>query len=399
MSTPKLPPARWLGVLLGAAAGLLAAAALPSAALASAAPVCEQTDLFVAGTDGVHEYRIPGLLCSPRGTLIAFCDARMKKAGDPPNDIDLVMKRSTDGGRTWSPLRTLVDLGAGAVADSCGLVDRRTGTLWIFSVYAPGDIGSHNAEPGLAGRTFQFKGIRSDDDGLTWSAPIDITPMVKRADWAAGSTGVGNGIQLRSGRLLLPRYNADYREPRTTPATAASFVAYSDDHGKTWHIGDFVAVPSPGTNECQVAELADGTVLINLRAMAGNYRWSARSRDGGRTWSEVRQETDLVEPRCQGSLAALTDTATADRNRLLFANPASVKRNHFTVKLSYDEGRTWPEARELHAGPAAYSSLAVLPDGTIGCLYERGAKGPYEGIAFARLNVAWLTAGRDTFGR
>jgi sialidase-1 len=139
--------------------------------------------------------------------------------------------------------------------------------------------------------------------------------------------------------------------------------------------------------------------VINMRAMVGNRRWSARSRDGGETWSDVREEADLVEPRCQGSLATLTDTHGGDRNRLLFANPASVKRDHFTVKLSYDEGRTWPEARELHAGPAAYSSLAVLPDGTVACLYERGEKRPYEGIAFARFNVEWLTAGRDSLRR
>ncbi len=152
----------------------------------------------MAGHDGVFQYRIPGLLTSNRGTLIAFCDARMRKEGDPPNKINLVMKRSFDGGRTWESLRTLAENGEGAVADSCGIVDRQTGTLWIFSVYAPVGIGSSNAETGLTGNIFTFKAVKSDDDGATWSPPIDFTPMLKQADWAAGSTGVGRGIRARA---------------------------------------------------------------------------------------------------------------------------------------------------------------------------------------------------------
>ena len=363
------------------------------------APILEQVDVFVAGQDGVLEYRIPGLLTSNRGTLIAFCDGRMRKQGDPPNDIDLVMKRSVDNGKSWSPLRTLVDNGLGAAADSCGLVDRQTGTLWIFSVYAPVGVGSYNAADGFTGDVFQFKAIKSDDDGVTWSQPIDFTPMVKRSNWGAGSTGVGRGIQMRNGRLILPRYNADYREPRTTPATAGSFVGYSDDHGKTWQMGAMAYVAGPGTNECQVAELADGSLLINMRGMDGNHRKSARSYDGGVTWSKGIEEATLIEPRCQGSLQVLTDTIAQDKNRLLFANPASLERKNMAVRLSYDEGHTWSAAKTLHAGPAAYSCLTVLADLTAGCLYERGEHSAYEKITFARFNVEWLTAGQDAIGR
>lgn len=362
----------------------------------SAAPLLEKTDLFVAGQDGVHEYRIPGIVTSNRGTLIAFCDGRMLKPGDPPNDIDLVMKRSTDGGRTWSALRTLVDNGKGAAADSCGFVDRVTGTIWIFSVYAPEGVGSRNAADGLEGATFQFKAITSDDDGLTWSKPKDFTPMVKGATWAAGSTGIGSGLQLRSGRLILPRYNADYRAPRTTPESAQAFVAYSDDHGKTWQRGGFVEFPGAGTNECQVIEREDGSLLINLRGMTGNVRKTAISHDGGATWSKAVEEPALVEPRCQGSIFTVTDAKSGGKSRVVFANPASTKREKFTVRLSFDEGKTWPEARQLHAGPAAYSCLTVLPDRTVGVLYEAGEKGPYEKIVFARFNTEWLTEGRDT---
>ena len=304
-------------------------------------------------------------------------------------------RRAGDGGRTWSALRTLVDNGDGAAADSCGLVDRRTGRLWIFSVYAPVGVGSASAAPGLSGATFQFKAVTSDDDGGTWSQPVDYTPMVKRPEWAAGSTGVGRGIQMRNGRLVLPRYWADYHEPRTTPAQAAAFVCFSDDQGKTWTMGEQVRVPG-GTNECQVVELDDGSLLINMRGMTGNRRKMARSRDAGATWSEPWEDPVLVEPRCQGSLQILTDGLGGDRSRLLFANPASVERKAMTVRVSYDEGRTWPVSRLLHAGPAAYSCLTVLADGTAACLYERGDAKPYEKITFARFNLEWLTDGGDS---
>ncbi|MDB6170604.1 MAG: Sialidase [Verrucomicrobia bacterium] len=373
---------------------LLSFGALSLAAFAASPAILEQTDVFVAGQDGVFQYRIPGIITSNRGTLVAFCDARMKRAGDPPNDIDLVMKRSVDGGKSWSALRTLVDNGAGAVADSCGLVDRQTGALWIFSVYAPPGVGSANAADGLSGATFQFKAVRSDDDGATWTQPIDFTPMMKQPTWAAGSTGVGSGIQMRNGRLVLPRYNADYREPRSTPTTSDAFVCYSDDHGRTWKMGALVRVPG-GTNECQVAELADGSLLLNMRGMTGNVRRTARSRDGGAAWSDVSEDPALIEPRCQGSLQLFTDALAHDRNRLLFANPASLQRRNMTVRLSHDEGRTWSAAKSIHAGPAAYSCLTVLADLTAGCLYECGEKEPYEKITFARFNVEWLTDGKD----
>lgn len=377
-SNPSLRGARWVAALL-----------LAGSLRLSATPLLEQVDVFVAGQDGVHEYRIPGIVTTNQGTLIAFCDARMRQEGDPPNDIDLVMKRSADGGRTWSPLRTLVDNGTGAAADSCGFVDRQTGTIWIFSVYAPDGIGSYNAADGLSGATFQFKAITSDDDGLTWSQPKDFTPMLKRPEWAAGSTGVGSGIQLKSGRLVLPRYYADYRRPRTAREVTDSFVCYSDDHGRTWRMGGLV--PSGGdTNECQVAELSDGTLLINMRGRVGHVRRTAVSKDGGETWSPPVEVPELVEPRCQGSVFSFPDAGGGGKARLLFSNPASTKRENMAVRLSLDDGRTWSVPRTLHAGPAAYSCLTVIDGNTAACLYERGDKSPYERITFARFNTRWL---------
>ena len=147
----------------------------------------EETDVFVAGQDGVAQFRIPVLLTSTKGTLLAFCDARVERPGDPPNNIDLVMKRSTDQGRTWGPLRVLLDVGEGATADSCGLVDRKTGTIWVFTVYCPVGVGTGTAKPGLSGDTFMYWAIKSTDDGRTWSDKIDLTPMFKKPEWNSGS--------------------------------------------------------------------------------------------------------------------------------------------------------------------------------------------------------------------
>ena len=358
----------------------------------------EQTDVFVAGQDGIAEYRIPVLLTSTKGTLLAFCDARVERPGDPANNIDLVMKRSFDQGRTWEPLRVLLDVGDGATADSCGLVDRQTGTIWVFTVYFPSGIGSGNAAAGLSGATAMYWAIKSEDDGETWSEPIDLTSMIKQPDWRAGSPGPGKGIQTRSGRLIIPKYFMRSEDD------VISYVVYSDDHGKSWKRGG-AAKGQHQTNECQVAELSDGTLLLNMRGVTGNLRKIARSRDGGLTWTEMVEDPALIEPRCQGSLSHFTDRISHDKDRLLFSNPASAKRENMTVRLSYDGGRTWPVAKQLNAGPSAYSCLTVLPDLTAGCLYERSDEGPlvsnerysnYQKITFARFNLEWLTDGKDT---
>jgi sialidase-1 len=371
---------------------------LPACALRlPGAELLQETDLFINGQDGIVEYRIPVLLTSTKGTLLAFCDARVEKSGDAPNNIDIVMKRSADGGRTWSPLRTLMNNGKGAAGDALGLVDRQTGTIWVFAVYFPEGIGSIKSQPGLTGPTATYWAVKSDDDGVTWSAPIDLTAMFKRPEWRCGSVGPGNGIQMRNGRLIVPRYWVGGAANGPMPATA--FVSYSDDHGKTWMIG---GMTSPGelTNECQIVELEDGSLLFNMRNVVngrGNFRKIARSADGGETWTEMADDTGLIEPErgCQASLFIYTTKAEHGRSRLLFANPASLRRNNMSIRLSYDEGKTWSEVRQLHGGPAAYSSLAVLADMTVACLYERGDRRPYEKITFARFNLEWLTQGRD----
>jgi len=229
---------------------------------------------------------------------------------------------------------------------------------------------------------------------MTWSKPTDITATTKKPEGAWYATGPGCGIQLTGGRLVIP---CDHS---AAPPKIAwrSHVIYSDDHGKTWQIGGVIDSQS---NECQIVELTDGALMINMRNHAdkkdGTYnRAVAISRDRGQTFSAVSYDPALIEPVCQASLFRYSINPPGTKNRLLFANPADRKRVNMTVRLSYDEGQTWPVARSLHEGPSAYSALAVLPDRTIACFYERGDKGPYEKITFARLSLEWLTNGADS---
>lgn len=367
-------------------------------ALASAqAPLLEQTDLFESRMDGHLQYRIPVLLTTNAGTLLALCEARVDKPGDAPNNIDVVMKRSSDHGRSWSRLDVLMGNGDGAAGDPTGLVDRETGTIWVFANFYPEGFGSVNVSAGLTGNTANYVAIKSEDDGRTWSDPINLTGMLKEPHWRGGSIGPGTGIQMRNGRLVLPRYYFD--TPIGETRTTTSFVSYSDDHGKTWTNGGMVS-PAGATNECQVVELTDGSLMMNLRNEVSSgevFRKVARSFDGGESWTVMKDDPVLIEPirGCQASLFVFTDTSTSDKNRLLFTNPASLRRNNFTVQMSYDEGKTWPVVRQLHGGFSAYSSLTVLPDKTIGCLYEGGDNYLYEKIVFTRFNVEWLSGGKD----
>jgi sialidase-1 len=353
-----------------------------------AEPLLEQNDVFVAGNDGVFQYRIPALVTSTKGTLIAACDARKDRGGDPPNNIDHVCRRSFDGGRTWRPLQVVADFpGTEAAGDPCLLVDRQTGTVWVFYAWCPEGIGTVASQPGLSGRTLRVYAMTSDDDGATWSKPRDLNPMVKDPDWNAMWCSPGRGFQTREGRLLVP--SSSLRD-----GVSCSQMFASDDHGKTWKT---LTASGHNTNEHMAVELADGRLMANLRSRHGQgCRAVSTSSDGGRTWSELVHVPDLVEPVCQAGF--IRYTARRDgyaKDRLLFSNPASPRREKMTVRLSYDEGKTWPVSKVIHAGPAAYSCLTVLADGTIGLLYERGEKSAYEKITFARFNLEWLTDGKD----
>jgi len=359
------------------------------------APVFQRTDLFISGQDGVNIYRIPSLLVAPSGAILAFCEAREGDDGDP---TDLVLKRSlfedpprptrmlngyprTFGyGVTWEPMRHVLRGEGDAIMNPTPVVDRDTGTILLPCYKALGGLQRHLQHP--------FEGplllLTSTDEGLTWSPPRDLKPEV--GDFIGGP---GVGIQLQSGRLLIPGYGPD------AAGTTFSRVVYSDDHGLTWHAGAPIKAP---TDESQAVELTPGTVMLNARCNAGHgCRYVAISHDQGETWSTEGDEPALPEPCCQASLIAGEVTGGAGARRvLLFSNPATPgpwnDRTKLTVRVSEDLGKSWPVSRLLDPGPAAYSCLALLRDGTVGLLYETGEVHPYERIAFARFSMDWLTA-------
>jgi sialidase-1 len=353
------------------------------------APEPRYTEVFVAGEKGYNTFRIPSIIATARSTLLAFAEGRREGSGDA-GDIDLVLKRSSDAGRTWSALQVVGDNGPNTFGNPCPVVDRTTGTIWLLTTQNRGTDREKDIIAGTsqAGRSVAV--LRSTDDGVTWSAPGDITASVKQADWTWYATGPGVGIQTTTGRLVIPGNHA----VRDT-GVHQSHVVFSDDGGRSWQMGGSA---DPGTNESQVVELTDGRLMLNMRnhrPRAENFRMVATSVDGGGSWSQAKPDPSLIEPPAQASLIRSTTLDTNGRSRLLFSNPASARRERMTVRMSEDEGATWPVARVVHEGPAAYSSLVVLPDRSIGLLFERGDRSPYERITFVRLTLEWLRERRD----
>jgi sialidase-1 len=354
--------------------------AVPAAA---ADPVIDEQVLFKAGDGGYHTYRIPSLIVTKGGVLLAFCEGRKNNRGDT-GDIDLVLKRSRDGGKTWEKIQVVWDESDNTCGNPCPVVDQKTGTVWLLMTHNLRGDTEAKIVAGTSHGTRTAWVTRSTDDGATWDRPVEITKDVKKPEWTWYATGPGVGIQLKSGRLLVPCDNkSDGGKLRQ------SHAIYSDDGAKSWKLGGVVG---PGCNECQAVELADGKVMLNMRSFQrNNRRLVAVSSDGGETFSKPVEDAALVEPVCQASILRYS----GEKGGILFANPASTKREKMTVRLSTDEGKTWPHGRTLFDGPAAYSCLTVLPDGRIGCLYERGAKSPYEEIVLARFSRDWLAGGRS----
>jgi sialidase-1 len=351
---------------------------------AAAEPRSDYSDAFTAGVDGYHTYRVPTLVCTQRGTLLLFCDAR-KNSDDDLGKIDPVMRRSVDGGKSWQPMQVLhTDPGAKTkIGNACAIYDRQTDTVHVIYLY---------------NLTQAF--LRSSrDDGVTFDPPRDITAAFREFDypWAYFATGHVHGIQLRSGRLVAPIWLNNQPRTHESKGQMRNGILYSDDHGRTWHAGGLAAY-FHSLNESSVYEASDGSLILNSRTMRTGYRAVTRSSDLGRTWSPPALDRELPDPTCQGSTLILP--SQDGRSRVLFANPATQKtRTHLTVRLSYDDGRTWPVAKLVEEGGAAYSDLAVSPEGTIYLAYERTAERPYDRVTVARFDLAWLTDGRDHLGR
>lgn len=362
--------------------------AFPAPALRAAAPFLTQIEIFHGGDGRYHTYRIPAMVVTPRGTLLAFCEGRKNSPSDT-GDIDTVLKRSFDHGRSWTDLHVIADFGENTIANPSPVVDWQTGTIFLLLTSNPGNLTEAQIETGQGQGTRTVWVTQSSDDGATWSPLKEITRSVKEPTWTDYSTTF-DGIQLKSGRLVIP---CDYSVGIAgTPEFYHSHVIYSDDHGRSWKVGGSAGEK---TNESTVVELADGTLLLNMRSYYGNSRRAiATSHDAGMTWSDVTFDNTLIEPVCEASMIRISGRNRSASNRLLFSNPADTKsRIRMTVRLSDDGGRSWPISRLLYAGPAGYSSLTVLSDGTIGCLYERGRADYYEEITFAHFNLEWLMQG------
>ncbi len=351
----------------------------------------EFTDVFVAGRDGYHTCRIPALVVTTNGTLLAFCEGRKNSRSDSGN-IDLLLKRSTNGGKSWSPQQLIWSEGENTCGNPAPVVDRSTGIVWLLMTWNRGVDKEDGINYRKARDTRRVFISQSTDDGMSWAAPKEITSEVKKTEWGWYATGPGNGIQITSGayrdRLVIPANHTSLTT--ATQVVSRSHCIYSDDHGKKWTIG---GDEDEKTNESTIVELADGSLMQNMRSYHNrNRRAVATSRDGGQSWSPVKLDEALVEPVCQASIFRCTWAENGSKSRILFSNPASTKRENLTIRVSYDEGATWAASKEIWPGPAAYSCLGILPDKTICCLFECGEKNAYEKIVLARAELKWLEA-------
>jgi sialidase-1 len=345
------------------------------------------TDVFVAGEGGVSTYRIPAMITAPDGSLLAFCEAR-KIAQDDASPTDMILRRSLDEGKTWLPVQTLVPgTGVEALMNPCAVVNRKSGEVVLVGINAHKTGPDHH----------RCLVLKSADNGVTWSAPRDITETINNAD-DRFVPGPGIGVQMENGRLVIPGYIG-----QTTieiEESSRSCVMFSDDGGDTWTMGTPVADLS---DESQVVSLKDGRLMLNMRGNMGrSCRGVATSTDGGASWSTVRWDAALNECPCQASILRYSAGKERGKDGILFANPDNfgelygvVERTKMTVRMSYDEGATWPVKRLIHAGPSSYSTLVQLSNGDIGILFEGGEKHRREWIRFARFSMEWLTAGEQ----
>ncbi|MCU1234946.1 MAG: exo-alpha-sialidase [Candidatus Solibacter sp.] len=386
------------------------------AALA-AEPVIDRQVLFERGKGDYVFYRIPGIVVTKAGTVLAYAEARRTTRGDW-GATDLLVRRSADAGKTFSDPAVVGKMsedfpknpaavakkqglgeGAGVTYDNpVAIADRKGAVHFVFCVEYM--------------RVFY---MRSDDDGRTFSKPVEITaavePLRKAFPWVVVATGPGHGIQLKNGRLLVPIW-LSLGSGASAHGDSVVSTLYSDDLGRTWKSGEIAAPKNSETvspNETAAVQLADGRVMLNVRSPSKEQRrLVVFSKDGATHWSAPVFEEQLPEPLCFASMVRLS----LKKNRLLFVNPDNLARadgkntpgmardrKNVTVRLSYDEGKSWPVKRSLEPGPSAYSDLAVLPDGTILCFYEAGTKTPYDTLTLARFNLEWLTNGQDSLSR
>lgn len=348
-------------------------------------------DVFRAGVGGYHAYRIPTIVTAADGSLVVFAEARRDNRGDPGfGDIDVVSSRSTDNGANWSPMQVVDDPGEKwSASNPTPILDKSNGRLWLlYNRWEPG-FGTERSRPGTSNN--QTWARSSDDHGRSWSAARDITRTTRDFDtWGAIFLGPGGAVQMKSGRLVIPaamKYDAfSVVGPTGSMGMMRAYTIYSDDHGQSWHRG---ALTHALSNENQLVELANGSLLMDARQNNGEYRWFIVSGDDGATWSRPRPGHALA-PVATAIERFTLRSAGADRNRLLWSGPTGPGRRNLVVRVSYDEGQTWMNERVLYGGLAAYSDATILRDGTAGILWERGESDAVQFVTFTRFNREFL---------
>lgn len=352
--------------------------------------------LRAAGQDNCDTYRIPGLVTTNAGTLIAVYDNRYNNSKDLQEDIDIGMSRSTDGGQTWEPMKVIMDMGEygglpeklNGIGDPSILYDHFTNTVWVAALWMSGSSAEkmlwRASQPGMTPEeTGQFILVKSTDDGLTWSEPVNITSQIKDPAWQLLLQGPGRGITMSDGTLVFPaQFKADIGVKALDGGqyTCHSTIVFSKDGGNTWHIGTGA---KSNTTEAQVVELTDGSLMLNMRddrnrtdKGPANGRAVAVTRDLGLTWSvHPSSNSALPEPNCMASLIAADLCVNGSMKKvLLFSNPDDKHaRTHITLKASFDEGLTWPRDKQLEIySPECfgYSCLTLIDQNTVGILYE-----------------------------
>lgn len=327
---------------------------------------------------GVSCFRIPAIITAANGDLIVAIDERVPSCGDLKwnNDINIVTRRSKDNGNTWSDIEQIVNYPLGqSASDPSMILDKTTGAIFLFFNYM--DLNKEK-------NVYYLKYTKSNDNGITWSTPIDISSQISKPEWHNDFKFItsGRGIQTTKGKLLHTMVNLE----------SGLHIFGSDNHGESWY---FIDKPITPANESKVIELANGTWMINSRVNASGIRHIHTSNDEGLNWVS-RADSSLIDPGCNASILRYTSTNQGDdKNRLLFANAKSTnERTNMTLQVSYDESFSWTEGKTIYEGSSAYSSMTILTNGDIGLFFE---KDNYTENVFVRVSLEWLTDERDVY--
>jgi sialidase-1 len=343
--------------------------------------------IYKAGDNGYACFRIPALLTTSKNVILAFAEARKINCGDA-GDIDLVLRRSKDGGKTWGDMQVVWSDSTNTCGNPVPILDQTNGHIILLSTWNLSTDHEKQIVNSSSKKGRHVYVLSSQDEGESWTTAREITASVKMNNWTWYATGPCHGLQIENGaykgRLVVPVNHVE-----SPSAQNFSHIIYSDDHGVTWKLGN--NTPQDKMNETTVAEISGGRLMLNMRNADRSIhtRHTSISTDGGQNWSNVTADSTLIEPICQGSLL---NSTIGKKHVLLFINPAhKTKRMNLTLRASFDEGLSWANSKVIHAGPSAYADITVYKNKDLGILYESGLEKPYEGIAFKMISLKSIT--------